>query len=244
MATGGTTRGIASSSGDPTAGPASDPLPAAGRLAREHLRLAERLKELLVGPALGAGPLGRRLEAIQDPGCLQRPQPEGQPLRRSGRSSCRRAGTAPDAPAPASPLGCPAWQFSLQTRNFPARDDIDRHSGKRTSCSESSGPPPGAAGPERRGAARDARRRPARAHLRRAGPQAGAADPARPARGQRRERTAQVGAHRRTSRPSARPAARPRLPGLRERARDALRARFRRYSSGSGRFSPGHAPVR
>jgi hypothetical protein len=46
----------------------------AGGLAREHLGLAERLQELLVGPALRARPLGGRRQAVEDPGRLERAQ--------------------------------------------------------------------------------------------------------------------------------------------------------------------------
>ena len=58
----------------------------------------------------------------------------------------------------------------------------------------------------------------------------------------RRGDASPVAPHRRTGRPTARPAAHPRLRRLRDRARHALRARFRDYV-GSGRFSPGHVPV-
>ena len=58
----------------------ADALAGAGGLAREHLGLAERFQELLVGPALGAGALGRRLQPFEDPRRLQRPQQVGQPL--------------------------------------------------------------------------------------------------------------------------------------------------------------------
>jgi hypothetical protein len=52
----------------------------AGGLAREHFGVAERLQELLVGPALRAGALGGRLQAVQDPRRLEGAQQVGQPL--------------------------------------------------------------------------------------------------------------------------------------------------------------------
>ena len=69
----------------------ADALAGAGGLAREHLGLAERLQELLVGPALGAGALGRRLQPLEDPRRLQRPQQVGQPLAAGRAPVMRRA---------------------------------------------------------------------------------------------------------------------------------------------------------
>jgi hypothetical protein len=58
----------------------ADALAGAGGLAREHFGVAERLQELLVGPALRAGALGGRLQAVQDPRRLEGAQQVGQPL--------------------------------------------------------------------------------------------------------------------------------------------------------------------
>jgi hypothetical protein len=165
---------------------------------------------------------------------------------RRGNAPSRQTGST------AGPVPYTAWSFPLQTRDFPAQGGVGRHDGKRTSCSESRGPPPGAARAQRRRTARGPRRRSARAHLRRARPQARAADPPRPAgRARGRHRTPEMGAHRRPRRPADRPPARARLRRLRERARHAVRDRIRDPSqrlsaaySGSGRFSPGHVPVR
>jgi hypothetical protein len=55
-----------------------------GGVAGEHLGLEQALEELLVGPGLGAGPLGRLLEPLQDPRCLQLVQQVGQPLANPG----------------------------------------------------------------------------------------------------------------------------------------------------------------
>jgi hypothetical protein len=66
----------------------TDPLARAGGVAREHLGLEQDLKELLVGPALLARPLGCLLGAVADARCLELGQQIGQPLadRRSLRA--------------------------------------------------------------------------------------------------------------------------------------------------------------
>src|SRR5829696_9750921 len=58
----------------------ADALAGTGGLAREHLCLAERLEELLVGPALGPRALGRDLESLEDAGRLERAQQVRQPV--------------------------------------------------------------------------------------------------------------------------------------------------------------------
>jgi hypothetical protein len=67
-------------------GGVSDALAGARGLAREHLGLAERLQELLVGPTLGPGTLGRGWEAFEDPRRLQGAQQVGQPLAGAGHA--------------------------------------------------------------------------------------------------------------------------------------------------------------
>ena len=54
--------------------------PGAGGFAGEHLGLAQRLEELLVGPLLLACALGGRGQSLSDPRCLQRREQVGQPL--------------------------------------------------------------------------------------------------------------------------------------------------------------------
>src|SRR5712692_5633660 len=64
-------------------------------IAREDLGLEQRLEKLLVGPGLGAGPLGRLLEPLQDARRLQLREQVGQPLAglrlRHGHSSAYSA---------------------------------------------------------------------------------------------------------------------------------------------------------
>ena len=49
----------------------TDTLPGAGGVAREHLGFEQRLEELLVGPALLAGPRRGLLQALQHAGRLE-----------------------------------------------------------------------------------------------------------------------------------------------------------------------------
>jgi len=61
-------------------GGVADPHAGAGGVAGEDLGLEQRFEKLLVGPLLGAGPLGRLLEPLQHPGRLQLAEQVGQPL--------------------------------------------------------------------------------------------------------------------------------------------------------------------
>ena len=63
-------------------GGVADALAGAGGVAREDLGLEQRLEELLVGPALLAGPRGGLLEALEDARRLE--------LARAGRAAARR----------------------------------------------------------------------------------------------------------------------------------------------------------
>jgi hypothetical protein len=58
----------------------ADPHSGAGGVAGEHLGLEQALEELLVGPGLGAGALGRLLEPLEHPWRLQLCQQVRQPL--------------------------------------------------------------------------------------------------------------------------------------------------------------------
>jgi hypothetical protein len=66
-------------------GGVANPLAGAGGVAGEHLGLEQSLEELLVGPLLGAGPLGGLLEPLEHPGGLQLVQQVGQALAELGR---------------------------------------------------------------------------------------------------------------------------------------------------------------
>jgi hypothetical protein len=57
-----------------------DPLARAGGVACEDLGLEQHLEEVLVGPALLAGPLGGRLQALEHSRCLELAQQERQPI--------------------------------------------------------------------------------------------------------------------------------------------------------------------
>ena len=126
--------------------------------------------------------------------------------------------------------------------------------GRLRSC-ERRRPPPGPPRPVRRRAARGARRGPARRHHRRTRPPARAADPARPPRRGRGARgragAAPLGPGG-AARPGGRSTCCSRATSARSRTRwrrspsaaSCCAAAAERYSSGSGRFSPGHAPVR
>jgi hypothetical protein len=58
----------------------ADPGARSGRFAREDFGFAERFEELLIGPALRAGPFSGGVQAFQDPWCLQGPQQVGQSI--------------------------------------------------------------------------------------------------------------------------------------------------------------------
>ena len=58
----------------------ADPHPCTGGAAGEHLRLEQALEEVLVGPGLGPGALGRLLQPLQDARRLQLGEQVGQPL--------------------------------------------------------------------------------------------------------------------------------------------------------------------
>ncbi len=85
----------------------ADPLARAGGVAGEHLGLEQRLEELLVGPGLGAGPLGGRLYALEHARRLQLLKQVGQPLtglrlrRAHAHSSAWRARGGVEAVVPA-----------------------------------------------------------------------------------------------------------------------------------------------
>jgi hypothetical protein len=58
----------------------SDPHPRAGGVAGEDLGLEQALQKLLIGPLLGAGPLGRLPQPLEDARRLQLGEQVGEPL--------------------------------------------------------------------------------------------------------------------------------------------------------------------